>query len=217
MFIFPILLLITGFTLFGCNRNESPANFSWQEFCCRDQGDPTTRTAMYRGKIPSHWRRKDPLPTESIQDTTKALTEFYIGDLEEEKVYLTLFTFPAGNIEQRVPPVAQLERWKRQFEEFDPTSLVIEPRALGGFTGFSIHVTGLLKGQEKSLLGFSMQLAPIHVQTLQNKENASTNQKQMAADYTIKAVGPPSAISRWESEITLFANSFELIKEIPLR
>ncbi len=210
---FLLLLIIT--ILSGCNHNEVPTSQRWQEFCCRDTGDPKMRVPLYRGKVPSHWQRKDPAETESIADTTKPIAEFRIGNHEEEHVYLTLFTFPVETYTQRIPPSAQLERWKRQFDEFDSTSLSIEPYAHGGYVGLSIYAKGTINQQERSLLGFSMQLASIHWFTLQNYQEHPL--KQMSADYTIKATGSPSAIQKWKEEIKLFANSFELIEEIPIR
>ncbi|MBA3603423.1 MAG: hypothetical protein H0W50_07235 [Parachlamydiaceae bacterium] len=214
-----VISLICILILSSCKQEEKKsAETTWQEFCCRDAGDPTARTPLYRAITPINWQRKNPSVTESIADSTKPVSEFYIGQHDQEKVSLTVFTFPVENYEQRVPPSAQLKRWKRQFEEFNPTSLVVTPCAHGGFTGFSICVKGLMNGQETSLLGFSMQLAPVHWFSLQqNKENISLKHSQTTADYTIKALGTPSAILKWKDEIYLFANSFELIEEIPVR
>ncbi len=214
-----ILSLISILTLSSCNQEDNKtAETTWQEFCCRDTGDPTARIPLYRAITPIHWQRKNPLPTESIVDSTKPVCEIYIGQNDCKKVSMTVFTFPVENYEQRISPSAQLERWKRQFEEFDPTSLVVTPCAHGGFTGLSICVNGLMNGQEITLLGFSMQLAPVHWFSLQqNKENISLKHSQTTADYTIKALGSPSAILKWKDEIHLFAGSFELIEEIPVR
>jgi hypothetical protein len=204
--------------LVGCNQENKPADSNWQEFCCRDLGDPSTRIPLYRAITPSHWQRKNQLPTASLVDSTKPISEFFIGQYDNEKVYLSVFTFPVKNYDQRIPPLAQLERWKMQFEEFDPTSLTISPCSHGGFIGLSICLTGLINGLETSLLGFSMQIAPTHWFSLQqNSENISVKQSQITADYTIKATGSPSAILKWTDEILLFANSFELIEEIPSR
>ncbi len=213
-----LISLISAFILSSCYQEKKPADSNWQEFFCRDLGDPSTRIPLYRAITPSHWQRKDPSSSVSLVDSTKPISEFYIGQYDNEKVYLSVFTFPVKNYDQRIPPSAQLERWKMQFEEFDPTSLAISPCSHGGFIGLSICLTGLINGLETSLLGISMQMAPTHWFSLQqNSENISVKQSQVTADYTIKASGSPSAILKWKDEIYLFANSFELIEEIPSR
>ncbi len=155
------------------------------------------------------------MPEDSISDSTRPNCEFYIG--ETSPIHFTFHTFPTDTFEQRIPPEAQIGRWKRQFDEIDLSTLLIEPRALGGFTGLSFYAEGSLNGKEHSILGFSMQLASLHWRTLQAQNGPSFKQRQMASDYTLKAIGAPESITTYKSEIELFANSFELIEEIPIR
>lgn len=206
-----ILTLILLYSLCGCDHTEN-VEISWQQFCCRDRGDPAERLALYRAKIPAHWIRQDSI--ESVVDSTKPICTFLIG---EDPIHLAIHTFTVDAFEQRVPPIAQITRWKRQFDELDLSTLIVEQHAHGGFTGLSLYASGLLKDKESCVLGYSMQIAPQHWMTLQNDTGTPFKQKQMAADYTLKAVGSPSSIAKWKDEIEVFANSFELIDEVPTR
>lgn len=204
-----------------CSSNPSPPpspsppqTFTWQQFCSRDQGNPTERLTLYRAKVPTHWVRKEPFSKDSISDSTLPNCEFFIG--KDPSVYFALHTFPTDTFEQRIPAEAQIDRWKRQFEEIDLTSIIITPRALGGFIGLSFYASGTLKGQEHAILSYSMQLAQTHWRTLQS-EDLSFKKRQMASDYTLKAIGSPESLAKYKEEIERFANSFELIEEIPVR
>jgi len=64
-----------------------------------------------------------------------------------------------------------------------------------------------------------MLIAPEHYQQLQTKEppDIAYRMRQMRSDFTIKAVGWRDALEKHKDEIVMFANSFELIEEIPTR
>lgn len=210
---FVTLLICIFFFVTSCEHHESTET-AWQNFCCRDRGNPAERLPLYRAKVPVHWTRVDDI--ESVLDSRKPICTFLIGE-GDAAIQLSIHTFTYEMFEQRIPPVSQVERWKRQFDELEPTTLIVDQRACGGFTGLSLNVCGLMKQKETAVLGYTMQLAPQHWMALHNDQAHDFKQKQMSADYTLKAVGSPSSIARWKDDIELFADSFELIDEVPTR
>lgn len=212
--------LIFLFLATGCSTEETVKNTPsyWQEINSRDEGNPALRFPIYRAKVPLHWIRQDPEKNISIKDTTKAICEFYI-DQENEKLRITVHSFPTETKEQQIPPFLQIHRWKRQFDDLSPVDSKVSPLSNGGFVGFSFEAVGSLNGVATVVLGWSMQMASEHYYTLQNPEPSLSDfyQKQRRADYTIKAVGSPSMMNQHKKEIQVFAKSFELIEEIPAR
>ena len=170
---------------------------------------------IYRALVPSQWIRKDPVEFESLADTTKAICEFYIRENGESgaEIRLTIHTFPILKEEERIPPQAQIARWKRQFEDLDVLSTQILPESHGGFSGLYFEGTGTLKNQPAKMLGWSMQLAHLFTRELSLNEQPLDSYKR--ADYTIKATGPPDFIHQHRKAIRDFAGSFEFIDELP--
>ena len=204
-----LFFILSLLFLSGCNKEENVSS-SWQAINGRDESLSIVRHPLYQARIPAHWQRKDPSPTESIADTTKPLCEFWIAE-EGEKIRITVHNFPASSTAPKIPPMAQLQRWKNQFDRLEPTQVSITSCAHGGFSGLCLEATGILNGTAQSLLGWSMQLAPEHTRQL-NPED-----RQTRADYTIKAVGPAELMNKFHTEIMNFAYSFELIEELPSR
>lgn len=188
----------------GCDsfRESSTVSYQWQTINSRDSGQPLEREPLYRVKVPTHWIRHNPASTESITDTTKPLCEFYLEE-EEQYFHLTVHNFP----NQRIPPMAQVSRWRQQFQDLDSTQTFISNVSHSGFVGVLLEAEGILKGKPTQLLAWSMQLAPEYTQKLDHT--------QKKADYTIKVVGAPDLIHQQKEAILLFANSFELIDELP--
>jgi hypothetical protein len=62
-----------------------------------------------------------------------------------------------------------------------------------------------------------MQLAQEHHLSLEveHEEFDDKTRRQMRSDFTIKAAGPPRLIEKHREAIIRFAQSFELIHEIP--
>lgn len=207
-----LLLLFTS----GCSFQGSHQNISnsYQLIDGRDEGDPAQRTAIYRVKVPKDWVRKDPGPDESILDSTKALCEFRIID-RDEQIRISVHNFPVETLEQRIAPFAQITRWKKQFDSLANIDTKTIPQAFAGYAGLMFEATGLIKGRKTTVLAWSMQLAPEHFRNLSSDNHASIRQKR--ADFTIKAVGPPSLMDKYKPAILNFAKSFELIEEIPVR
>jgi hypothetical protein len=197
--------------LLGCSKESQTSSFTWQTIEGRDE-DHLKRSPVYRAKAPSNWQRKNPSSTDSITDTTKALCEFYIQD-REGTIRLTVHHFPSMTLAERIPPRAQIQRWQSQFDSIDPATIVIRPQSRGGFAGLFLAGTGFIKGERFSILGWSMQLDADHFRQLSLSDTPLSRQRR--ADYTIKAIGPSSLMNRYQKDIERFAQSFELIGEIP--
>jgi len=209
------LVIFFGCLLSGCStESEADALTLMQEIKGRD--DDGQRTPIYRVRIPDNWVRRDPLPTESLKDTTKALCEFLIYE-PGESIRIAIHNFPSETMEQRIPPFAQVERWKQQFAALYSAESSFEPQAFNGYSGQLFIGKGLLEGKESMVMGWALQVAPEHYRTLSSPENENNipSFKQMRADVTIKASGPKAFMEKHEAKIRAFARSFELIEEIP--
>lgn len=106
-----------------------------------------------------------------------------------EEGLLTLHTFPYATLEQRIPPEAQIERWKRQTGECDTSFF-----ANGGFGGIRL--------ESEDMIAYAMQLSPLLFR------NCST---ELKADYTLKFMG---SVEKHRKDIDAFAESFEWIQPI---
>lgn len=191
-----IWALILSIFLISCSSSPEKTDRISYEISGRDH------TPIYRVKAPKEWIIKRPETDASLQDTSKSLVEFFIqeGDVE---VRITIHNFPSNHIDDRIPPIAQIMRWKQQFDEIDVS---VSPQSFAGFVGLLFDGLGVMKGKEMSLLGWSMQMAARHYNNLSF---------EMRADYTIKALGPTFLVEKNRQAIVNFARSFELLKEIP--
>lgn len=200
-------LLLLFFLVTGCQKvPEKNSPFTLQEFSGREERVGETvmvRRPVYRAKVPNGWIRYD--PEKPITDTREPNVTFLI----EDALKVTVHTFPTVNLEERIPPIAQVERWKQQINGIT-TSLATVSH--GGFVGLCF--------EGPAVLAWSMQLDFEHYQTLSFLASSLLEEehfKQMRADYTIKATGPQELIDRHKDELHFFANSFELIQGIPKR
>lgn len=208
LFVFSLLL----FTLLNSCNKTSPTAETWQFFAGRDNGQSLERPLIYRAHVPPDWIRQNPLENESIIDTTKAICEFHIEGTDS-LIRVTIHTFPILKDTSRIPPLAQINRWKGQFEEIDLVATQSTPSSRGGFNGLFFEGMGLLKGIPTKVMGWSMQLASIYERQLSQGKDPLDQIKR--ADYTIKVVGSPDVIDKHRLDILRFANSFELIDELP--
>ena len=202
-----LLLLLFLSLFFGC-ENLPSKKISYTHILDRSHY-PT-----YRAKIPSEWQRLE--PAEVLSDTTKPLCELLIKE-GLQVIRLTIHNFPTDALSERIPPVAQITRWKNQFEKLDPISIATVNESFGGFAGLQFEASGMLNGSATSIIGFSMQIAPEHYRRLQPFQPSDNPEhlRQKRADYTIKAVGPSDLIAKHKAAILSFARSFELIEEVP--
>ena len=212
------IFAIIIFALCSCSNPDGlDSRLKVIEVTGRNESDASLfRPIIYRMKIPKNWEQLNPPLDISIADTTKAIVEFVITD-SDEKIRITIHNFPSTSLEQRIPPMAQLNRWKKQFQSLDQTSLVLKPQAFGGYSGFVLDAKGILHNAQTSILGWILQLAPEHYRALShvNSQSISSRHKQMQSDITIKAVGPTKIMDKHHEDIFAFARSFQLIDDIP--
>lgn len=201
--------------LVSCNSSSPTSNFEqreWQEFAARDFGSSLERPLIYRALVPNNWIRKDLPSSISIADTIKPICEFSIEE-GQENIRLTIHTFPISDSYSRIPPKAQIDRWQKQFDEFNPHLTMITPVSHGGYFGLYLETQGLYQEIPTMMLAWSMQLAPEHERKL--SLNRQELDKYKRADYTIKALGALHLMEKHQRDIEQFANSFELIEELP--
>ena len=186
------------------------------EIAGRDDGSSLIRPRIYRMKVPSSWIQQNPFHQTSLVDTTKAIVEFFINDTNEQ-IRISIHNFPSDTMRQRIAPIAQVNRWQRQFQTLEAASVFIKPQAFGGYYGFRLEATGMMKDVKISILGWTLQLATEHYQALSRPVSPTVAQKyrQMRSDVTIKVLGPASLMLKHQEDIISSARSFQLIDEIP--
>ncbi len=204
-----VLCVLFLLILVGCQQKQ-PVQNPWQEIAGRDLGHSLIiRHPVYRARVPYHWKRVDPLPSVSNADTTKPLVEFWIDD----QVSVNVHNFPSDSLEERIPPAAQVARWRKQLVGLNPKEAVVKPISRAGFAGLFFEG----QGHDVLVMAWSLQLDAEHYRVLLKGENRENGDflKQMRADVTIKVVGPPDVVESYQDELMDFAGSFELIQEIP--
>lgn len=199
-----MLQILTLFLLLisGC-QNSSTERGIWIDIPERSP----QQEMIYRVNMPTTWEKKSFNRDESLEDTKKPNAEFFIRE-GRSFIRITIHTFPFQGLETRIPPQAQIARWKQQLEPIDPLSYSSSSCSHGGFSGLFFEGEGTHENQRVKVIGWSMQLAPLFLPHL--PEGLTKR-----ADYTIKASGPPSLIDKYRKEIIHFGNSFELIDELP--
>lgn len=191
-----IILLIS---LQGCNTPPVKPDAMRIEITDR------TYRPLYRVLLPVEWEQEAVL--DNLEDTMKPIAAFQV-----DNVKITVHNFPSTSLEQRIPPQAQLQRWKKQFSPLDEESVIVKAAGQSGFLGVQFEAAGKMNGEEMAVIAWIMQLAPDHYYSLAAHY---PDDYQSRADWTIKAVGPKESIEKHRSSILLFAHSFELIDEIP--
>lgn len=200
----------------GCSSQDSSSQLNNVAIAARDEGIPDIKPIVYRIKVPKIWIQQNPSSNESIADTTKAITEFFIHE-GPAKIRIAIHNFPSNKLEQRIPPIAQISRWKKQFQSLNEASISIKPQAFGGYSGLLFEATGQMQGAQTSILGWVLQLTPEHYRNLSLPVHQSIAQRhrQMRGDVTIKAVGPADLMAKYRENIMAFARSFQLIDDMP--
>lgn len=169
---------------------------------------------LYEVEVPKSWIIQQSHSNGYEQDTTLPLIEFFINDADDQ-IRITIHNFPNQKLEKRIPPMQQVERWKKQFSPL--TFYTLLNQSFAGFVGVLLEGEGWMQNKKISMLAWSMQLD----QTLyQHLDKILTYQESMLlreiqSDITIKAVGPKSLIDKYKKEIIQMALSFKLIDEIP--
>lgn len=187
-----MILLIFLLLFTSCGSPERPQEIrAHQQTLCGRDGVP-----IYQAEVPLSWKKIDPKAHQNLSDTTVPICSFETGN-----ILITVHNFPYTSLEQRVPPLAQIARWKEQFYVHNGD---VNPASHGGFGGFRLEAND---PYGKGIIAYAMQMTPSLFRTVDNP--------QIKADYTIKAVGPTHEIEAERDAIDAFANSFELIQPIP--
>jgi len=182
--------------LTSCDPPIEPIKSNYALVCGRNPTDQP----IYHVNVPIGWKQKDLSDIKNKTDTKLPICEFSMDGIR-----VTIHTFPSEHLNDRIPPIAQVERWKKQFENLENFSTI--PQAFSGFSGILFEGTGLLNKEQQSVMGWTMQLAHEHYRLLRDP--------QQKADFTIKAVGPEDKIKTYKKEIIAFSRSFELVATIP--
>ncbi len=190
--------IVLGLTLTSCEGPQEAEN-RWQPISDRNN------RPLYHAHVPASWAALPDVPIESRSDTTLPIASW-----SAEGVKITVHTFPAQNMAQRIPPKSQVERWLKQIKGLNSDTVRVEPAGHGGFLGLFVEAYGETEG----LIAMSMQAAPLHFFSMASHWPEDTHRR---ADYTIKAVGDKDSIARQRQSILSLAQSFELMEEIPLQ
>ncbi len=201
--------------LTGCS-SEAPQPDDNQVDMINGRGH--SKIAIYQITVPRAWVRRDPLPGDPIEDTTQALCEFIIND-PEGIIRIAVHNFPTDVAETRIPPAAQVARWKQQLGSYKPGERVEGPIAFGGYGGLQFFGTGKKDEQEFRVIAMALQLGNDHFKNLSVPETSTKTlrYRQMRGDVTLKAQGPLSAMEKQREAILKAFLSFGLIDEIPSR
>lgn len=203
-----LIFMLLALGLCACSSEEGSDDWAYQVIAARDEPPEKERLPLYRLRSPQSWIRSE--PEGSIADTRKPLTEFHIEG-PEGRIRITLHNFPAETMEARIPPAAQIARWKKQFTQLDAATAYTAPQAFSGYAGLLFEGQGVLEGKEQAVMGWALQLGSDHFRNLSHPRHPL----QMRADVTIKASGPRTMMETYRAVIYKAARSFELIEEIP--
>lgn len=190
-------IILSLLIVLACCQQEPSSNGQWQPI-----RDRTKRTPLYQMRIPEKWEQVDDPIESDIQDTKLPIAEYAIVE-NGHRIRITVHSFPSQRADDRVPPNAQITRWKQQIEELDPASVIIKPQTFSGYVGQLFEGTG----KEIAVMGWVLQIAPEHYPQLHDP--------QQRADITIKAVGSIDLVKKHRFDIIATARTFELIDEIP--
>lgn len=212
------LMLVLSVILTSCSSQEYDTSMNtYINIPGRDLEAATgERPLIYRAKIPKDWIYVIPDHKSSISDTMKSIADCYIRE-DNAEVRIAIHNFPTHSLKDRIPPSAQVSRWKEQFEVLERANVEVIPQSFAGYAGFRFDGEGIIEGEDKRVLGWAMQLGTENSLSLEipHEGLSETHRHQMRSDFTIKAMGSPFLIAKYRDTIIHFANSFELIDEIP--
>ena len=176
------------------------------------------QTTIYEIDVPFNWICIEPSIGNTLLDTKKPIYELVIENEEgddEEDIHITIHNFPNHSIEERIPPNAQINRWKQQFTILEEANTQISKQSFGGFKGLKFQGVGKIKEEDKMMIGWIMQLPHEHYYALGFPEKNRSQLYNLCADYTIKVIGPPEMIMKHQKSIEKAVQTFRLYKEIP--
>lgn len=168
---------------------------------------------IWRVRRPSDWIAIERTGPED--DTTLPVQEWTIGE-GDDLIRVQIHSFPATTLEARIPPMAQIARWQRQFSPSPPPDIELTRQAFSGYAGYLMDGRGTMKGSSVRTLAFAMSLPERSYAALSLLKGKKSDEiAEMQSDITIKVVGREEAVDQREKEIRSFARSFELIDPIP--
>lgn len=204
-----LLLLLFLFLLLGCSSDERE-DIVIQEVVGREG---RFNAPTWRVRRPSYWIAIERTGPE--HDTTLPVQEWAIGE-GDELIRVQIHSFPAVTLKARIPPMAQITRWQRQFSPLPPPDIELTRQAFSGYAGYLMDGRGTMKGSKVRSLAFAMSLPERSYAALSAlKGKKSSEITEMQSDITIKVIGSEEAVDQKEKEIRSFARSFELIDPIP--
>lgn len=200
---YPLILCLAALSLVGCNNQEELHTIT------EEIGGRFIEDRIYRIEVPQTWSVEKGHPLTDLADTRTPLRAWSIDD-PDGSIRITFHSFPVEAEKPRVPPRAQVERWKRQLNH--PLSCCTEPTSWSGYCG--LYFEGSQK--EKTVLGWALQLGREHDYSLSSPSPRSleTKRKEMRSDITFKVTGPTEAVDRHRDEILEAIGSFELIDDL---
>lgn len=178
----------------GCGGSDIPQVTEYHLIAARDE------RVIYRVRVPEGWEYRLPEGAMYLTDTKLPLGEVFIREGDQE-IRITIHNFPSREIEDRVPPMAQISRWRRQIDDLESEN--VTPQSFSGYVGFLFEG----RGTEKSVMGWTLRIGNEHYYRLKTPN--------LRGDVTIKATGPNAMIEKHRKDIIAFARTFELIEEIP--
>lgn len=205
-----LVLIFLLFFSVSCERFPSKTqDVEWKDIRGR------VEKKLYRAKVPKSWK-EETVSEGLLADTTKPLLKWTINS-HSTPIQVTVHNFPRNIGAPPIPPNAQIERWKRQFDLLDPTTVSVEPESHGGFVGLIFQGEGEIENKKCMIIGSSMILGKELEDELTFFIKKNLIQKEMLADYTIKATGEREMLPSKKEEIMGFITSFELIEDLPIR
>ncbi len=176
---------------------------------------PNSAFQLYRFMPPENWKRVDS-GEPAAADSREPIAHYQL-QLDGEQVDLTIHNFPIDTLDERIPPEAQIARWKQQIDEMNLSTVQVKPQAFGGFVGLLLQAEGIKQRKPLAMMAWTMQLAPQFYTALELLDTPEKHSftRQLHADFTIKIVGSPSLLAREKEKIERSARTFALLDELP--
>lgn len=192
----PLALIFLAVFLAACDVDHDASRTVVDTISGREQ-----QNDLWHIRRPVEWTLKDASP--SLRDSRLANKEYEI----EDAISLVIHSFPSQTIEKRIPPLAQVQRWKAQFDRSPPPQFHLSPQAFSGYAGFLLEGEGRIKGKEVRMLAWALSLSPKAYFSLKNPESRS--------EITIKVVGSEEMVNLHEESILKAVRTLGLIEAIP--
>ncbi|GAB4227419.1 MAG: hypothetical protein Tsb0021_04300 [Chlamydiales bacterium] len=196
------LLIALSVFLFACQKEE----IAWKKLAIK--GRTPHLPAIYTVRFPSYWESLPPGFDEELSDTTLPIHRFII----DEDIIVTIHNFPLEPDSPRIPPMAQLDRWKKQFTVLNES--FNSPISQSGLVGHHLKAWGLINDQPTTVFGWAFQLA--HEHYIRSTWYLNSWMNEVRGDVTIKVTGPTKKMEKIQEELSCFAASFEFVDDLPM-